>query len=171
MGTSIAWPLTDLHKRQPGFGKTQRARAHAGRNSGQRVTRLDLRLPPPLDKRARLTAGGGSLSPQHLEAVTVDRLERLRPLKSRVSCRVEFAGTFDRALAVQLSAVALEAKGSRWRAPPLAGQATSFRASAFQLAAWKANPLSITIFRETIRQGPARDWDRLHHESESTARA
>jgi len=121
------------------------------------MTRLDLRLSPPLNKRTRLGAGGGSLSPQHFETMAVDWLERLRPLKSGVVCRINLARTLDRTLAVQVSAVALEAEGSRRGGPLLAGWAANSRASAFQFATRKANPLFINTFQPTIRQGFARN--------------
>jgi len=106
-----------------------------------------------------------------LEARAIDRLERKLVLKTRLGAGIELACRHDCALAIQVRAVALETQGSSRssrssrsggfsrsgeemaRRFPLqsrpAASTQRLRASAFQLSAWKANPLvlcELTVF-------------------------
>ena len=146
-------------------------------NAGDRLKRAtssNLRVAPLVDVRPdaldRRDAGLAARGFEAVEARAIDRLERKLVLKTCLGAGIELARRHDRALAVQVRAVALETQrpGSPTRVPVRrneigssgngrrfslkSGPAAStqhLRASAFQLSTWKANPLilyELTVF-------------------------
>ena len=103
------------------FGPGGVAAAQARNNLLQRVARGNLRLMAPRHKpiRARLhrRARDGALGPQRFKPRLVDGLERQTELKTRVRRGVQLARCPERALALELGAVALE---TDWRPRRLA---------------------------------------------------
>ena len=92
----------------------------AGGDPLQRVPRGDLRLAAAIREPAELVrehrgARGRALGLEHLEPRAVDRLERQRRLKALGRRRVQLPGGFQRALALDFGAVALETQGSARR--------------------------------------------------------
>jgi hypothetical protein len=125
----------------------------------KRVTRRNLRVPPLVDVRPDALhgrdAGVGAPGFEAVEARAMDRLERKLVLKTRLGAGIELTRRPDPALAFQVRAVTLETQGTGWAGwdSSLEVLATScaerLRASAFELAAWKANPLipcELTVF-------------------------
>ncbi len=128
------------------------------------------------DALHRRHAGVGTRGFEAVEAEAIDRLERQLVLKARFGAGVELTRRRDPALAIQVRAVTLETQGTCGaREPALpklvgiapsgggssgtaggfplqsrpAGSTQRLRASAFQLSAWKANPLilrELTVF-------------------------
>jgi hypothetical protein len=126
------------------------------------VTGGNLRVAPLVDVRPDALhgrdAGVGARGFEAVEARAMDRLERKLVLKTRLGAGIELTRRRDAALAIQVRAVTLETQGAGWAG--LAGwdsslevlatsRAECLRASAFQLSAWKANPLilcELTVF-------------------------
>ena len=84
----------------------------AGGDPLELVARGDLCPAQPVDELpgAGLKRGSNhsAIGPQPLEARMVDRLERKRGLKALLGGSVELAGRFERPVAIELGAVALE---------------------------------------------------------------
>jgi len=140
----------------------------------KRVTSSNLCVAPLVDVRPdplhRCDAGLAARGFEAVKARAIDRLERKLVLKTGLGAGIELARRPDRALAIQVRAVALETQwpGSSTGVPlppneigssgtarrcPLqsspAARTQHLRASAFQLATWKANPLilyELTVF-------------------------
>jgi hypothetical protein len=125
----------------------------------KRVTRGHLRVAPFVDVRADALhgrdAGVGARGFEAVEANSMDRLERKLVLKTRLGAGIELTRRRDPALAIQVRAVTLETQeaGRAGWDSSLEVLATSraerLRSSAFQLAAWKANPFilcELTVF-------------------------
>jgi hypothetical protein len=129
------------------------------------VTRGYLRVTPLVDVRPDAVHGGdagvGARGFEGVEAEAIDRLERKLVLKTRLRAGIELARRCDPALAIQVRAVTLETQGAGWagwtgwagwnfsREVLATSRAQRLRASAFQLPAWKANPLilgELTVF-------------------------
>src|SRR5262245_34805520 len=142
------------------------------------VTRSDLRVATLVDVRADALHGRdarvGARGFEAVEAEAIDRLERKLVLKTRLGTGIELSRGRDSALAIQVRPVTLKthgpgspsivsmyvsirpndigSSGSARRLPLQSGSAWSaqhLRASAFQLSAWKANPLvlcELTVF-------------------------
>jgi len=151
-----------------------RPRENAAGDRLKRVARGYLRVAPLVDVRPNALhgsdAGVGALGFEAVEARAIDRLERKLVLKTRLGAGVELARRGDPALTIQVRAVTLETQGLGSPNPvsirpndiglgvptrgfPLqsspAGSTQRLRASAFQLSAWKANPLilcELTVF-------------------------
>jgi len=148
-------------------------------NRLKRMTRRNLRVAPFVDVRAdalhRRHASVGTRGFEAIEAEAIDRLERQLILKARLGAGIELARRRDSVLAIQVRAITLETqRACRTRKPvslklvgigpsgggsigPVgfslqsspAGSTQRVRASAFQLSAWKANPLvlcELTVF-------------------------
>ena len=147
-------------------GSPNTVRPQAGGNPVERVTRGDLRLPAPVDKRSGAALQRGARSrafrAQVLEACAIDRLEWKRILKTRLGRGVETARRLQRPLARLVDAVALKTDrdsglGARDSACAALARRSAERAKAagrahdlwplpFQLAAWKRNPFFFSNF-------------------------
>jgi hypothetical protein len=142
---------------------------------GERLERVSggyLRVPPLVDVRPDALNGRdpciAARGFEAVEASAIDGLERKLVLKTSLGAGIELARRQDRALAIQVRAIALETQGSRGsrgfsgssgsggrmtrRFPLQSSPAAStqhLRAFAFQLPTWKANPLvlcELTVF-------------------------
>src|SRR5262245_17333304 len=142
--------VRDGFERRRRDGRRDGASLETGRDLLQRATRGDLRAPPlvhvdpcalPLDV-ARFGARGFERGEPRL----VPRLERELSLKPLLGRGVERGGGAERALAIELQPVALEAERPPWAREPAihrvpALRAYRLRAFAFELSAREANPL------------------------------
>jgi hypothetical protein len=147
------------------LGWRELTRANAVGNRLKCAARGDLRVAPFVDVRPnpqrRRRAGVAACGPEAVEAQAIDRLEWQLVLKTRLGASVQLPGRRDRSLAIEFRAVALETQWSRGsselggRVPgfPLQCSQTSCTqrlwSFAFQLSAWKANPLipcKLTVF-------------------------
>jgi hypothetical protein len=153
-------------------------RAHANGDRLKRVAGGYLRVTPLVDVRPDALHGRDTgVTARGFEAVearAIDRLERKLVLKTGLGAGIELARRDDRALAIQVRAVALETQGpsgsngssgsggsgrshlaaSRLALQRLAtGGTKHLRASAFQLATRKANPLILYKLTVFLRHG------------------
>lgn len=98
------------------FSRRQTTSAKTAGDRLECVTGGNLRVPPLVDVRPNPLHGRrASVGARHFEAVeaqAIDRLEWKLVLKARLGAGVQLAGQHDRALAIQVRAVALETQGA-----------------------------------------------------------
>ena len=102
--------------------------------------RTPLTICKPAGAALRCRPGGVALDAQPFEPGPVDCFERQRALEPRFGGGVERRSCPQRALAVELGAVALKAQGAPRTEPGSARSAHDLGAPAFQLSTWESYP-------------------------------